>query len=205
MRSQSGPRNRVVLLVLGVLALVAAAWLAAAAFDLVPAGGTLDPLVPDGASTPASLLEDAGWALPVGIAVSVVAVLAGLALLITQIPTAPARAVLRLHDPEGAVLATLEPQVLERALVERVEDVQGVDSASVRATGSATRAGVVAEVTVAESAEIAWTLEQVRRRLFEDLRLSLGVEPRSVDVLVSLRAAKNSARTDRVAVGGEKE
>ena len=205
MRSQSGPRNRIVLLVLGALALTAAAWLAAAAFDLAPTGGVVDTVVPDGSSTPASLLGDADWALPVGIAVSVIAVLGGLALLVSQVPTAPARAVLRLHDADGAVLATLEPQVLERALVERIEDVQGVDGASVRATGSATGAGVVAEVTVAESAQIAWTIEQVRHRLFEDLQLSLGSEPRAVDVLVSLSTGRSTARADRVAVGGEKE
>lgn len=203
MRSQSGPRNRVVLLVLGVLALVAAAWLAAAAFDLAPAGGTLDDVVPDSGSTPAALLEGAGWALPVGIAVSVIAALGGLALLVTQIPTAPARAVLRLHDSEGTVLATVEPQVLERALAERVEDVQGVESASVRVTGSVATAGVVAEVTVAESAEIAWTIEHARTRLFEDLRTSLGSAPRSVEVLVSLRVGRSSVHTDRVAVGGD--
>lgn len=205
MRSRSGTRNRLVLLVLGVLVLAAAAWLGAAAFDLGPEGGLVDSVVPDGSSTPGSLLEGAGWALPVGIAASVVSVIAGLMLLISQIPTAPARAVLRLHGDDGSVLAMLEPQVLERALVERVEDVQGVDSASVRVTGSAATAGVVAEVTVAESAEIAWTVEQVRTRLFDDLHTSLGSEPRSVDVLVSLRAARGSARTDRVAVGGEKK
>ena len=205
MRSQSGPRNRIVLLVLGALALTAAAWLAAAAFDLAPTGGVVDTVVPDGSSTPASLLGDADWALPVGIAVSVIAVLGGLALLVSQVPTAPARAVLRLHDSDGAVLATLEPQVLERALVERIEDVQGVDSASVRVTGSATSIAVVAEVTVAASAQIAWTIEQVRHRLFEDLQLSLGSEPRAVDVLVSLSTGRSTARADRVAVGGEKE
>ena len=205
MRSQSGPRNRIVLLVLGALALTAAAWLAAAAFDLAPTGGVVDTVVPVGSSTPASLLGDADWALPVGIAVSVIAVLGGLALLVSQVPTAPARAVLRLHDSDGAVLATLEPQVLERALVERIEDVQGVDSASVRVTGSATSIAVVAEVTVAASAQIAWTIEQVRHRLFEDLQLSLGSEPRAVDVLVSLSTGRSTARADRVAVGGEKE
>ena len=142
----------------------------------------------------------AGW-----IVLLVIAVLGGLALLVSQVPTAPARAVLRLHDSDGAVLATLEPQVLERALVERIEDVQGVDSASVRVTGSATSIAVVAEVTVAASAQIAWTIEQVRHRLFEDLQLSLGSEPRAVDVLVSLSTGRSTARADRVAVGGEKE
>lgn len=202
MRSQSGPRNRIVLLVLGVLALAAAAWLAAAAYDLAPDGGTLDSIVPDGSSTPATLLEGAGWALPVGIAVSAVAVLGGLLLLITQIPTAPARAVLRLHDSDGTVLATVEPQVVERALVERVEEVSGVEHASVRLAGSAARARVVAEVTVAASAEIAWTIAQARTRLHEDLHTSLGSAPRSVDVLVTLRTAGSPARSERAAVGG---
>lgn len=201
MRSQSGPRNRVVLLVLGVLALVGAAWLAAAAFDLVPAGSTLDGVVPDGGSTASALLDGAGWALPVGVVISVIALLGGLALLVTQIPTAPARAALRLHDSDGTVLATLDSQVLERALVERLEEVQGVEGASVRVTGSVTAAGVVAEVTVAESAEVAWTIEQTRTRLFEDLRTALGSTPGSVEVLVSLRVGTGSGPADRVAVG----
>lgn len=202
MRSRSGPRNRLILLLLGVLALLAAAWLAVAAFDLAPAGGTLDGIVPDSSESPASLLEGAGWALPVGVAVSVIAVLAGLALLVMQIPTAPAHTVLRLHDADGGVLATLEPQVLERALAERLGEVQGVESASVRVTGSAASAAVVAEVAVAGTAEIPWTIEQARTRLFGDLRLSLGSDPRAVDVLVTLRTGRGSARTDRVAVGG---
>lgn len=205
MRSLSGTRNRVVLLVVGLLALVAALWLAAAAYDLAPEGGPVDTLVPDGGSTPASLVEGLGWALPVGIALCVIAVLGGIALLIAQIPTTPARTTLRLHDSDGSVMAQLEPQVLEHALVERVEDVQGVESASVRVTGSAATARVVAEVTVAESAEIAWTVEQARTRLFEDLRVSLGAAPRSVDVLITLRGRRASSRDDRVAVGGESE
>lgn len=205
MRSLSGTRNRVILLVVGLLALVAAMWLAAAAYDLAPEGGPVDTLVPDGGSTPASLIEGLGWVLPVGIAICVVAVLGGIAFLLAQIPTAPTRTTLRLHGSDGTVMAQLEPQVLEHALVERVEDVQGVESASVRVSGSAAKARVVAEVAVAESAEIAWTVEQVRMKLYEDLRLSLGAAPRSVDVLITLRGRKPSSRDDRVAVGGEPE
>lgn len=201
MRSLSGTRNRVVLLVVGLLAVIAALWLAASAYDLAPEGGPVDRVVPHGDATPASLVEGLGWALPVGITVCVLAVLGGIALLISQIPAAPPRTTLRLQGSDGAVLATLEPQVLEHALVERVEDVQGVENASVRVTGSTAMSRVVAEVTVAESAEIAWTIEQVRGRLFDDLSLSLGTAPQSVDVLVALRSSRAAARDDRVAVG----
>ena len=62
---------------------------------------------------------------------------------------------------------------------------------------------MVAEVTVAGAGEIAWTVEQARTRLFEDLRLALGSDPRAIDVLVTLRTGRSSARTDRVTVGGE--
>ena len=201
MRSLSGPRNRVALTVAALLMLAAAAWLIAASFGLASAGSPLAGLMPPADSTVSTLVQDhRGWLLPVATAASILAVLAGLGLLGAQIPTAPAHTTLRLPGDDGSVLATVEPQVLERALVERVEGVPGVKEASVRVSGSTASLRVFAEVTVAQDAQVEWAVEEARRVLAADLATALGTAPRSVDLLVRLHTPRSSSRSDRVAV-----
>ncbi|MFN7242904.1 MAG: hypothetical protein ACK4M5_06585 [Dietzia cercidiphylli] len=208
MRSLSGTRNRIALTVAGLLTLAVAAWLVAVSFSLVPAGSPLAGLTVPADSTVSTLVQEhRGWALPAATAASVLAVLAGLGLLLAQIPTAPAHTSLRLHDDDGTVLATLEPQVLERALAERVEGVPGVEEASVRVSGSTTSLRILAEVTIAEEAQVEWAVEEARRVLAADPETALGTSPRSVDLLVRVHTPRTS-RSDRVAVrhhgaGGE--
>ncbi|MGN7155050.1 hypothetical protein ACTHRK_02905 [Dietzia cercidiphylli] len=208
MRSLSGTRNRVALTVAGLLTLAVAAWLVAVSFALIPAGSPLAGLTVPADSTVSMLVQEhRGWALPAATAASVLAVLAGLGLLLAQIPTAPAHTSLRLHDDDGTVLATLEPQVLERALAERVEGVPGVEEASVRVSGSTTSLRIRAEVTIAEEAQVEWAVEEARRVLAADPETALGTSPRSVDLLVRVHTPRTS-RSDRVAVrhhgaGGE--
>lgn len=208
MRSLSGTRNRVALTVAGLLTLAVAAWLVAVSFALIPAGSPLAGLTVPADSTVSMLVQEhRGWALPAATAASVLAVLAGLGLLLAQIPTAPAHTSLRLHDDDGTVLATLEPQVLERALAERVEGVPGVEEASVRVSGSTTSLRILAEVTIAEEAQVEWAVEEARRVLAADPETALGTSPRSVDLLVRVHTPRTS-RSDRVAVrhhgaGGE--
>jgi hypothetical protein len=204
MRSLSGTRNRIALTVAGLLTLIAAAWLLAVAFGLVPPGSPLAGLVVPADSTVSALVQEhRGWALPAATVASVLAVLAGLGLLLAQIPTAPAHTTLRLPGDDGTVLATLEPQVLERALVERVEGVPGVEEASVRVSGSTTSLRILAEVTVAEDAQVEWAVEEARRVLAADPETALGTAPRSVDLLVRLHTPRSSGRSDRVAVRQE--
>ena len=201
MRSLSGTRNRVALTVAALLMLAAAAWLIAASFGLASAGSPLAGLMPPADSTVSTLVQDhRGWLLPVATAASILAVRAGLGLLGAQIPTAPAHTTLRLPGDDGTVLATVEPQVLERALVERVESVPGVKEASVRVSGSTTSLRVFAEVTVAQDAQVEWAVEEARRVLAADLATALGTAPRSVDLLVRLHTPRSSSRSDRVAV-----
>ena len=201
MRSLSGPRNRVALTVAALLMLAAAAWLIAASFGLASAGSPLAGLMPPADSTVSTLVQDhRGWLLPVATAASILAILAGLGLLGAQIPTAPAHTTLRLPGDDGSVLATVEPQVLERALVERVEGVPGVKEASVRVSGSTASLRVFAEVTVAQDAQVEWAVEEARRVLAADLATALGTAPRSVDLLVRLHTPRSSSRSDRVAV-----
>lgn len=208
MRSLSGTRNRVALTVAGLLTLAVAAWLVAVSFALIPAGSPLAGLMVPADSTVSTLVQEhRGWALPAATAASILAVLAGLGLLLAQIPTAPAHTSLRLHDDDGTVLATLEPQVLERALAERVEGVPGVEEASVRVSGSTTSLRILAEVTIAEEAQVEWAVEEARRVLAADPETALGTSPRSVDLLVRVHTPRTS-RSDRVAVrhhgaGGE--
>lgn len=201
MRSLSGTRNRVALTVAALLMLAAAAWLIAASFGLASAGSPLAGLMPPADSTVSMLVQDhRGWLLPVATAASILAVLAGLGLLGAQIPTAPAHTTLRLPGDDGSVLATLQPQVLERALVERVEGVPGVKEASVRVSGSTASLRVFAEVTVAQDAQVEWAVEEARRVLAADPATALGTAPRSVDLLVRLHTPRSSSRSDRVAV-----
>ncbi|MBB1030972.1 hypothetical protein G6027_08730 [Dietzia sp. SLG310A2-38A2] len=204
MRSLSGTRNRIALTVAGLLTLAVAAWLVAVSFSLIPAGSPLAGLmVPTDSTVSTVVQEHRGWALPAATAASIIAVLAGLGLLLAQIPTAPSHTSLRLHDDDGTVLATLEPQVLERALAERVDGVPGVEEASVRVSGSTTSLRILAEVTVAEDAQVEWAVEEARRVLAADPETVLGTSPRSVDLLVRVHTPRSSSRSDRVAVRQE--
>ena len=205
MRTLPGTRNRVVLALVGLLLLVAAAWLIAVSFRLSASGGPVDGLLVSSDSTVGAVIgPHRAWALPAGVAAAVLVTVAGLALLVGQIPTAPARSTLRVQEPDGTALAHLEPQVLERALAERAGDVQGIEDASVRISGSAAAIRVVAEVTVADGAEMGWAVEQTRQRLASDVETSLGAAPLSVDVLAGLRGTRPAGRADRVAVGSSR-
>lgn len=207
MRSLSGTRNRIVLVVAGVLTLAAAAWLIAVSFALItPDTAVLGGLALPGGSTVDTVAQERrGWLLPAAAIAAVLALLAGLALLFAQVPTAPAQSLLRFHDDEddGTILATLEPQVLERALVERVEGVPGVEEAELRVAGSAAALRVQGEVTVSEGAEVEWVVEQARSVLAADLETALGAAPRAIDLLVRLQSSASAGRgdRDRVAVG----
>lgn len=202
MRSLSGTRNRIALTVAALLMLAAAVWLIAASFALAPAGAQLAGLVPTPEQSVADLAaQHRGWVLPVATAASILAVLSGLGLLAAQIPTAPAHTTLRLPGPDGSVLATVEPQVLERALAERAETVPGIKEASVRVSGATSSLRLLAEVAVAEDAQVEWAVARVRRVLADDPATALGAAALSVDVLVRLHTARSSSRSDRVAVG----
>lgn len=195
MRSVSGPRNRLVLVVAGVLALLAAAWTASAALGLAERWPGAEAVLPHGDSTPASLAAaHQQWLLPVAAAASILAVLLGLWLLLAQVPSRVRTPTLRLRDEDGGLLGTLEPSVLERALTEHVEQVAGVVDATVQLSGAVSAPAVQASVTIAEDAETAWAVEAVRDLLADDVRTVLGTRPRTVDLLVHLRSASAPSR-----------
>lgn len=197
MRSVSGPRNRLAIVVAGVLALLAAAWIGAAGLGLTARWPRAEAVLPHGDSTPASLAAaHEAWLLPVAVAAGVLAALLGLWLLLAQIPSRTSTPALRLRDEdgEGALLGTLDPAVLERALSDHAEEVSGVLDASVRISGAASAPWVQASVTISEDAETAWAVEAVRELLADDVRTVLGSPVRSVDLLVHLRSAATPSR-----------
>ncbi|HEX7349846.1 hypothetical protein [Brachybacterium sp.] len=200
MRTVSGSRNRLILVLSALVALAAAFWLAAAPFGLADRWPGAEAVLPHGDSTPATLLTAHGsWVLPVAVVLTVLAVVAGLWLLLAQIPSRPATAPLRFSDEESrAALGTLEPAVLQRALSEHVEEISGVLDASVQLSGSTTSPWVQASVTIAEDAETGWAAQSVRELLAEDVRTVLGTPARQVDLLIRLRS---SAAPSKAVVG----
>jgi hypothetical protein len=195
MRSVSGSRNRLVLALAAVLALLAGSWTASAALGLADRWPQAEAVLPHGDSTPATLAAaHQQWLLPVAAVLSVLAVLLGLWLLLAQIPSRTSTPPLRLRDEDEELLGTLDPAVLERALTEHVEHLAGVVDASVQVSGAASAPWVQASVTIAEDAETAWAVESVRERLADDVRTVLGVEARAVDLLVHLRSAAAPAK-----------
>lgn len=193
MRSISGTRNRVVLTVFGILALVAAAWLCFAHLGVAARWPQAELILAHGSSTPGSIATGHRvWLLPVSAVLAVLAVVIGIALLATQVPAQTPTSTLRLTDAEGNQLATLDPDVLGRALGEHAQQIPGVLDADVRVSGATSALWLQASVGVSEDAEVPWTLDRVRQRLADDVERALGRAPRQVDVLVHLRT-KGSA------------
>ena len=175
MRSLSGTRNRVVLVLAGVIALLAAAWLLTVSFGVTLPGHT-EPVVDLAGDT--TLAEFAAtqrdWLLPTAAVVTVLAVLIGLLLLLGQIPSRPSSSTLRFHR-DGTLLGTVEPRVLERALAERLDQLAGIEDADLDVSGSTEALCVQGTVTAAAESELEWSVGEARRRLAADVQA--GTDP----------------------------
>lgn len=196
MRSVSGVRNRLILLVAAMVTCAVAVYVGVLAWGLADQWPQVAPLLPrDDADLTTIAADQQRWLLPVGLVVSALALLAGLALLLAQVPSRPATVTLRLMDDDGAELGSLEPAVLERALTEQLEALAGVVDASVHLSGAATAPWVQASVTVADDAEVDRTVAESRRMLARDTSDVLGSPVTQVDLLVRLRTpgARSSA------------
>jgi len=195
MRSVSGVRNRVVLVLAGALVVVAGAWVLASALGAAAAWPQAGGLFAAADATPATLFEaHRGWMLPVAAAVSVLAVVLGIVLLVWQVPSRAPVVTLRFADQDGLELAAMEPGVLETALTQRVEAVPGVLGCAVWMSGSARACEIQARVTVSDDAEIVWVIREARHRLFDDVGTALGRRPGRVDLLAELRSPARSTR-----------
>lgn len=199
MRSVSAVRNRSALVILGLLALVASAWIIIAATGSAARLPGWGGVLADPTSTPADIASaHQSWLLPVGIVVAVLVAILGLVLVLSQVPGAPPSSTLRISDEAGEDLGGIEPAVLSRALGERVEQVSGVQSSNIQVIGAASAPVVRAEVTVAEDADVAWVASTIRSRIADDTTSALGHAPVRLDLLVHLSG--RTTRTQRVDV-----
>lgn len=185
MRSVSGARNRIALALAGLVALLAAAWLAAAFSDLASTNPQARPYLAPAATRAGELVHGAGsWLVPLTALVSILVALAGLSLLVAQVPRRARTTTLRLTGQDGSLLATVDPDVIGRALAERAQEIPGVASCSVWVAGSSRSVWLQATARLAQEAEVAWAVADLRRRLAQDSATALGHEPQQVDLLI---------------------
>lgn len=202
MRSVSAALNRVFLAFFGLLIVCAAAWFLASGLDAghyVP--GMSDYLASAQEDIGAFLSPRAHWLVPCGVLASVLTFVAGLFLLLMQVPRRPANSPLRLSGSDGTLLAILSPDVLSQALSERAQDLPGVERCTVFVTGSPSKLWVQAETSVAPDCEVEWTVTEIRKLLNEDVATSLGTPPKQLDVLVRLARSASSTSTSKAVTG----
>ncbi len=123
MRSVSAALNRVLLAFFGLLIVCTSAWFLASGLDVghhLPVISVYLAAAHD--QIGAILSPRAHWLVPCGVLASALAFVAGLFLLLMQVPRRPANSPLRLSGSDSALLATLSPDVLSQALSERVQE-----------------------------------------------------------------------------------
>ena len=202
MRSVSGVLNRTALAGCGLLIVAAASWPLASGLSTGRLWPDVAPILATAQDRLDSLIAaQAHWLLPTATTASVLAIIAGLALLAMQVPRKAAASPLRFSDSEGVLLATVAPDVLAQALSERAQDVPGVERCTVWVTGSSTSLWVQATTTVSQGCEVEWAVADLRRRLEDDVTTSLGTSPRQVDVLVRLERSSSSRNVSQTVTG----
>lgn len=205
MRTISGGRNRTVLILGGLLLIVAAAWVLASGLNLPQQWKESERFLADHNSTIGEISSaHHSWLLPTVLAVTVVLAIVGLLMLFAQIPTAPPRNQLRFADEDDQLLGFLDPDVLDRALEERVEDIAGINDASVRIGGTTEAPWIQATIDVDSHAEVAWVVSAARTRLRDDIATATEAEPTRVDLMVELSTHGSSQSTKVVEVGSER-
>lgn len=193
MRSVSGARNRLALALAGLAALLAAAWLAGSFLDLAASHPRTAPyLAPAGTTVGEAVRNGGSWLTPLTAILSILVALAGLALLVAQVPRRARTSSLRLTGQDGSLLATVDPDVLGRALAERAEDLPGISSCTVWVAGSSRSIWIQATARLTREAEVAWAVADLRRRLAQDSTTALGHQPHRVDVLLRSTSSSSS-------------
>ena len=202
MRSVSAALNRVLLAFFGLFIVCASAWFLASGLDVghhLPVISVYLAAAHD--QIGAILSPRAHWLVLCGVLASALAFVAGLFLLLMQVPRRPANSPLRLSGSDGALLATLSPDVLSQALSERVQDLPGVERCTVFVTGSPSKLWVQADTSVAPDCEVEWTVTELRKLLNEDVATSLETPPKQLDVLVRLARSVSSTSTSKAVTG----
>ena len=202
MRSVSGAFNRTILATVGLALVAASLWFVASGLGAGHVWPAASPYLAAPQASFSSLitpLTDARWLVSIAALLSVCAIIAGLFLLIKQIPRKAAASPLRLTGSEGALLASLAPDVLSQALSERAEEIPGVEQCAVWVSGSHKHLWVQADTTVSRDSEVEWVVMALRHRLNEDIATSLGAAPRQIDVLMNLNSpSRSNSRSEAV-------
>ena len=202
MRSVSAALNRVLLAFFGLLIVCTSAWFLASGLDVghhLPVISVYLAAAHD--QIGAILSPRTHWLVPCGVLASALAFVAGLFLLLMQVPRRPANSSLRISGSDDTLLATLSPDVLSRALSERAQGVPGVERCTVFVTGSPSKLWVQADTSVAPDCEVEWTVTELRKQLSEDVATSLGTPPKQLDVLVRLARSVSSTSTSKAVTG----
>lgn len=192
MRSVSTPLNRCVLAICGFVLVAASAWLLASGLGLARFWPDAAPYLASRQGRVGAVASQANWLLPVLALASVLAIIGGLALLLMQVPRRVAASPMRLSDSEGLLLTTLDPEVLSQALSERAQGVPGVERCTVWVSGTLSHLQIQADASVSQECEIDWTVSTLRSRLQQDVSISLGYEPKQIDLLVRLERPTSS-------------
>ena len=202
MRTVSAALNRTLLAVFGLLIAFVALWFLASGLD---AGhyvhGISAYLAAAQDEIGAILSPRAHWLVPCGVLASALAFVTGLFPLLMQVPRRPANSSLRISGSDGALLATLPPEVLSQALSKRALGVPGVERCTVFVTGSPSKLWVQADTSVAPDCEVEWTIAELRKQLNEDVGTSLGTPPKQLDVLIRLARSVSSKSTSKAVTG----
>ena len=202
MRSVSGVLNRTALAGCGLLIVAAASWPLASGLSTGRLWPDVAPILATAQDRLDSLIAaQAHWLLPTATTASVLAIIAGRALLAMQVPRKAAASPLRFSDSEGVLLATVAPDVLAQALSERAQDVPGVERCTVWVTGSSTSLWAQATTTVSQGCEVEWAVADLRRRLEDDVTTSLVTRPRQIDTLVHLERSSSSRNVSQTVTG----
>ena len=75
---------------------------------------------------------------------------------------------------------------MSQALSERAQGVPGVERCTVWVSGTLSHLQIQADAGVSQECEIDWTVSTLRSRLQQDVSISLGYEPKQIDLLVRL-------------------
>jgi hypothetical protein len=195
-RSISGTRNRALLATGGIITLTTAAWLGSVFVTSRSALAPFEAALPQGESTVAGIAaEHQQWLLPVVAVLVLIAAVAGLVILLWQVPRHHPSVPLHIGaDTPGHAGAKIAPSVLARALTEQAEALAPVLDCDVHVHGVVADLRVQALMTVAADADIAWTVAEVRQLLAHSITIALGEPPRSTHLQVRTKSPGKTSR-----------
>ena len=200
MRQHAGRVNRVWLIVLGLVLLIAAALgvvLASGRFAEAGRAVGLDLPAVAGSDRVLGGLDATSTVVAVGFAAAgVVLAVLGLLWLIAQLPRKNEAAPYRFDSDAGAGVTTCAPRVLSGAVESSAAEIDGVNSAAAVLRGSGGAPELTLKLTLSDQADVGRVMADVTRRVATDLSRSLGTPLALLAVSLDVEHARRSA--DRV-------